>query len=670
VLGPRFLVSAVRSAAWVAILCALLPSQRAAAASSNTLPVLTSIRAVHHLTTAEAMRGYPVHVTGVLTYYDPYLNYPRRPIVMLTDSTDSIYVALPGLTPLPLQAGARLEVWGQSGAGDFAPTIDRARIRILGQAPLPAHAPAVTFAYVRSGGQDAQWSQMEGIVESVEHSGRNVTIKLVLGDGEIAATTVLEPDADYASLVDARVKIRGIAGTLFNRHGQIIGAQLLFPGMQTVDIVEAAPKQPFALELTHIRDLMKYAPGVFFHHRVHIRGTATLFWPGQRLCVQEGAQALCAGTAETAQVEVGQQMDVAGFPAIGNVVPSLNDAIYQQSASAVEAPPTRPTPIDAEQAMSGEHDAQLVEIEGSLLAHNRAAPDTTLIVSSGKYHFPVVLSASLSPGAMASIEEGSRLRVTGICVLEANAKVFTRHDGYPVAEYFQILLRSPSDIVIVQKPSWWNAEHTLRVLAAALVLTLGALGWVIYLRTRVKKQAELLRHQATHDGLTGIWNRKEILNLLQRESEIAARAHSSVGVMMLDADHFKNVNDTYGHQAGDDVLQELVRRIQQALRSYDLVGRYGGEEFLVVLPGCDEERLLQCAERIRQSVAEQEMEAAGVRLEVTVSIGTAVLDPVRSTQIEAVAAADSALYEAKHGGRNRVVVANSSAVGLPTSQLL
>ena len=638
----------------------LLPGLAAAAQSPTPLPVLTNIRAVHRLSEAEARRGYPVHVTGILTYYDPYLNYPRRPVVMVTDATDSIYVALPGQTNLPLKAGTRLEVWGQSGPGDFAPTIDQARIRILGRAPLPAHAPLVTFAYVRSGGQDAQWSEMEGIVESVEHSGQNVTLKLALGDGEIAATTVLEPNADYARLVDARVRIRGIAGTLFNRRRQITGAQLFFPDTRTVKVVEPAPEQPFKLPVTHISDLMTYAPGTFLHHRVHLRGIATLVWPGQQLCVQEGPRALCAGTVETAAVKVGQQVDVAGFPSIGNVIPTLNDAIYRPSAATVQTP-IQPNRIDAAQAITGDHDAQLVEIEGRLLAHNRAAPDTTLIVSSGKYHFPVVLSSAFDPGAMASLEEGTRLRITGICVLEADARVFTRHDGYPVAEYFQVLLRSPADIHVLERPSWWNAEHTLRVLAAALVLTLGALCWAVYLRSRIKQQAELLRHQATHDGLTGIWNRREILSLLQREFEIAARAHSTVGVMMLDADHFKSINDAHGHQAGDAVLQELVRRLHQAVRSYDLIGRYGGEEFLIVMPGCNEEHLLQYAERVRQSIAEREMEASGVRLRVTISIGVALLDPARNTQAEVIAVADSALYEAKRRGRNCVASACSRA---------
>jgi diguanylate cyclase (GGDEF)-like protein len=313
------------------------------------------------------------------------------------------------------------------------------------------------------------------------------------------------------------------------------------------------------------------------------------------------------------------------------------------------------TLIAADQALAEEHDAQLVQIEGRLIAHDRASLDPTIVVSSGKFNFPVVLPKSADAQTILKLEEGSQLRITGICSIQADARVFTRHDGYPVARYFQVLLRSPSDVVVLKRPSWWSAKHTLYVLAFALAITLAILCWVVLLRIRVEEQTKLLRHQATHDGLTGLWNRKALLDLLQREVEIAARTSGKIGVIMLDADHFKKVNDTCGHLAGDAVLRELASRIQQTLRSYDLTGRYGGEEFLVVLRGCTTDQVDACAERIRAIVANSPIEAEGSNLHVTVSVGTAILDPMVHTQKEALATADGALYQAKHSGRNRVV---------------
>ncbi len=178
---------------------------------------------------------------------------------------------------------------------------------------------------------------------------------------------------------------------------------------------------------------------------------------------------------------------------------------------------------------------------------------------------------------------------------------------------------------------------------------------ILTLQDEQLKAREELRLQATHDGLTGTWNRTAILDLLHREYELAGRSGSTIGVIMLDVDHFKNVNDTYGHLAGDQVLIETARRMQEAVRSYDLVARYGGEEFLVVSPDCDQAQIQICAERIRSAMAEQPVLALGSRIAVTVSAGTAVLAPRLNTEKEALAAADTALYRAKTGGRNQVV---------------
>jgi diguanylate cyclase (GGDEF)-like protein len=618
---------------------------------TSSLPTLTTIQAVHLLRASDAARGYPVHVRGVVTYYDPYLNHPRAPVLMVTDSTATIYVGLPGETSLPLAAGTVLDVRGISSPGDFAPSIIHAQVQIVGQAPLPAHALKRTLAHLLTGSDDAQWSEMEGVIQSVEESGNNVTLKLNVGDGEMAATTVKEPGANYAGLIDARVRIRGIAGSLFNRNRQLFGVQLLFPGMQTVHVVEPATTLPFELPVSSISDLMRYEPFKVFNHRVHLRGVVTLFWPGRLLCLQDGPEAMCAGTAQTGSLEVGQQADVVGFPQLGPVTPTLGDAVFEGTA---ESRTPLVAPVDAKRAFGGDQDAQLVQIDGQVIAQDKASQDTTLVLSSGRYSFPVILTKQADTGALRALQEGTKVRITGICSVQADSEVFTRHDGYPVSKYFQIMLRSSKDVVVLERPSWWTAEHTLKVLAFALAITVGVLGWVVFLRMRVKEQTELLRHQATHDGLTGVWNRKEVLNLLRREFEIAARAHSSIGVMMLDADHFKGVNDSYGHLAGDAVLQELVKRIQLVLRSFDLIGRYGGEEFLIVVPGCSETQAYPCAERIRAIIADEPIDAEGARLAVTVSVGLTILDPRFHSLNDALAAADMALYRAKNSGRNRV----------------
>ena len=168
---------------------------------------------------------------------------------------------------------------------------------------------------------------------------------------------------------------------------------------------------------------------------------------------------------------------------------------------------------------------------------------------------------------------------------------------------------------------------------------------------------EVLRFQATHDGLTGLYNRSEALAFLEREIGRSARKREPISVLMLDIDHFKQINDTCGHFGGDDVLRVVARTLKDAVRSYDVVARYGGEEFLIIMSGCDEEATQTFAERIRTTIAGTPIAVGAKDLRVTISIGAVSADSVPS-QRELLLSADEALYQAKRAGRNRVVTWN------------
>ena len=169
---------------------------------------------------------------------------------------------------------------------------------------------------------------------------------------------------------------------------------------------------------------------------------------------------------------------------------------------------------------------------------------------------------------------------------------------------------------------------------------------------------EAMRHLATRDSLTTLWNRRAILEILDRELVRARRDGNPVGLVLADLDHFKLVNDRLGHQAGDVVLCEVSRRMEAALRPYDTVGRYGGEEFLVVLPGCDVLQTRRLSERLREVVAEQPIVHGTTKVPVTMSLGVAVSTPGMSLDADTLLlAADAALYRAKEAGRDRVEIA-------------
>jgi diguanylate cyclase (GGDEF)-like protein len=170
-------------------------------------------------------------------------------------------------------------------------------------------------------------------------------------------------------------------------------------------------------------------------------------------------------------------------------------------------------------------------------------------------------------------------------------------------------------------------------------------------------QARLLT-LATHDALTGLWNRYAILDALTREMNRAARERSPLSVAMADLDHFKLVNDGHGHPAGDVVLQEVARRMRGTLRNYDLIGRYGGEEFLVLLPSCDAETARRVADHVRTAVGAEPIALEGTRVRVTVSLGVASFAGDRQIDPRLlVEAADEVLYQAKSRGRDQIVVA-------------
>jgi len=178
---------------------------------------------------------------------------------------------------------------------------------------------------------------------------------------------------------------------------------------------------------------------------------------------------------------------------------------------------------------------------------------------------------------------------------------------------------------------------------------------ILELEAELVAAREALREQATHDSLTKSWNRMAILEILGRELAKAEREAGAVGLIMADLDHFKQINDTCGHVAGDAVLREAARRMQASVRAYDAVGRYGGEEFLIVVPSATGPTAVHLAERLRSALNREPVRLTDRALSLTISLGATVSVPGLACTPEAlIRAADEALYRAKASGRNRV----------------
>ncbi len=198
-----------------------------------------------------------------------------------------------------------------------------------------------------------------------------------------------------------------------------------------------------------------------------------------------------------------------------------------------------------------------------------------------------------------------------------------------------------------------NFADSLFGLGISVLMALGMYG--------LRRLFEDLNAMANTDTLTGLANRRDVLQHAQQELERAQRTKRPVAFLMFDIDHFKHVNDTYGHAAGDAVLCSIADIARSRMRHIDKVGRIGGEEFLAILPESDEASATGAAERLRSAIAAHPFAVGKSHISVTVSIGVAVAhsDSTALTCEANLAAADSALYAAKDSGRNRIVMAGN-----------
>jgi diguanylate cyclase (GGDEF)-like protein len=209
--------------------------------------------------------------------------------------------------------------------------------------------------------------------------------------------------------------------------------------------------------------------------------------------------------------------------------------------------------------------------------------------------------------------------------------------------------------------------QSLVILGGILTLAFSLSFLILRAAARELSRAQDLLHLlATRDALTGLSNRAEIMERLREETTRWVRKreteeNAAFSLVMVDIDRFKGINDRYGHPAGDRVLKEVAQKIQGALRQYDRVGRYGGEEFLVLLPQTDVEGARQSAERIRQAVEEKPVTLEATNLPVTVSLGVARIHFHEEDYQEVLKRADEGLYLAKERGRNRVCLVAEGA---------
>ena len=418
------------------------------------LPTLTSARAAHSLSTAEAARGYPVRLKVVVTYYDRFID-PRRANLFVADSSGAIFVELSNVPDFDLRAGDVLTISGVSASGDFAPIVAHASAEKIAVTDLPSKAPRVDMMTLLTGKEDGQWVEVEGVVRAVRRSasGLNVFLDLALKDGKLIATTVTEGQVDYSRLIDATVLIRGNSSPRFNHWGQMTGSDIVFPNIRSVSIERPAAASPFEIPVEKIGDLLRYKSTEDLPHRSHVQGRVILHWPGRLLCIQDNSQGLCAEAGESTPLHVGDNVDVVGFPVIGDFGPSMSGASYHKSIGDGE---TEALVITPSQVLQAAPQARLVTLEGRVIGLDQAAEDPTAVLAVDDLIYTAVLDKHGSTNSFQALQIGSFLKVTGVCIPQSDGTGRTTGSGFPIVNGFHILLRTTKDVYIVKQPSWWN----------------------------------------------------------------------------------------------------------------------------------------------------------------------------------------------------------------------
>jgi diguanylate cyclase (GGDEF)-like protein len=287
-----------------------------------------------------------------------------------------------------------------------------------------------------------------------------------------------------------------------------------------------------------------------------------------------------------------------------------------------------------------------------VMAHHAAAADFEEVACGPEA--AAALDAERRKHVFLSIEEASSLRAA--CA-RAGRRIRPGRRGTRLLDLFaarELVVFAPSSVT--EPPELMLVVDPVRKLALherlALQLTVDGVAFP-YVVGQFAQRIELYREDAERDFLTGIYNRRLVMRLLDQEIRKSRRTRAPLSVLMLDVDNFKAFNDAYGHLAGDEVLRELARMVSQCARGSDVVGRFGGEEFLVVLPDTPVENAAILAERLRQEVenfGHERLRQFNDQLP-TISIGVCAAGPRDDTE-SAIARCDRALYESKHRGRN------------------
>lgn len=433
------------------------------------LSLLTSVEQVKRLSRGEAQRGHPVKIRGVVTA-------PQVGGFFMQDSTWSIYVRLrdPAVMELP-RAGEYCEVEGVTFA-EFAPNVRAHRLVRLGAGVLPEPLHP-TWDQLINGSLDTQYVEVQGVVTGVEPDG----VALLTRAGKIK---VQLPEADPQTLkqyVNALVRLRGcvIPGRDLNTQQVELGRMRL--SNFSVNVDEPPPADPFATPLKHVPELLLFDPRAGAISRVKLAGQVLHERSGEYF-LMEGTNGLRFIPPTAVKLNPGDLVEVVGFPEMGGPSPVLREAVVRQTGKA-SLPAARPLAEGA--LLSRQYDATLVRVESRLAGISIRRSDQVLELQAGTRGFVARLDAS--HGVLRGIAPGSLLELTGVYAGNGGDRASGRD-----IDSFELLLNAPSDIKVLEQPSWWTISHTLTVVGGMALVIVVALVWITLLRRQVEERSRQL----------------------------------------------------------------------------------------------------------------------------------------------------------------------------------
>ncbi len=733
---------------------------------------LTTLSQVATLSNAEANKALPTTFEATVTYFPGYDN-----LLFMQDGGQAIFVL--ATTPVKLLSGDRVLVQGKT-QGSFRPIVISKDITLLHHGNLPKPVLASFDELVR-GQYDCVLVTVHAVVRTAElgwsPSKRVTYMQLLMDGGYVEAMVDSIDENSLKGLLDAEVEVTGIAGGRFDNKMQLSGILLHVSSLAGVKVLKRAGATLSSVPVTPMDKILAHYHVQDLSQRIRVRGSITYYQPGTAIVLQDGAKSIWITTPMRSPLRIGDIADATGFPDIHDGFLALTHGEIEDSAVLAPVTPHLATWQQLGFWSANKPDGRLydlVSIEGLVVTEVRGAMQDEYVLASDGRLFSAVYShpdaaSQLPLPAMKEIPPGSRVRVTGICIIEG-ANPYNTSQEVP----FHILLRTFDDISVVAQPSLVNTRNLLLVVGLLLVVVFAVIGRGWALERKMRRQtaalsalteadaeqerqrsriledingsrplAEILEEIAamvssTLDGalcwcevadgarlgnypkephrlriiraeiparsgpalgtlyagfkpqsppihseiealqngtrlatlametrrlytdllrrsefdlLTDIHNRFSLEKLLDKLI-IEARENAGVfGIIYIDLDEFKQVNDLYGHHIGDLYLHEVARRMKRQFRGADQLARLGGDEFAALVPLVrSRAEVEEIAQRLERSFDEP-FALDGLTLTGSASVGIALYPENGATRDGLLNAADAAMYIVKNAKR-------------------